>query len=107
MFPHCVSASADSAGLVFSFIANKESGKFDDLENDPSVNISWSDANTNWASAAGKATVITDAEKIKPIFNPMVKAWFDDKKDGVHTGDYNDPRVACIQVVPDEIRYVS
>jgi hypothetical protein len=37
----------------------------------------------------------------------MVSAWFDDKKDGVHTGDYNDPRVACIQVVPDEIRYVS
>lgn len=33
--------------------------------------------------------------------------WFDDKKDGVHTGDYNDPRVVCIQIVPDEIRYVS
>jgi general stress protein 26 len=37
------------------------------LENDPSVNISWSDTNTNWASAAGKATIITDSEKIKPI----------------------------------------
>ena len=32
-------------------------------------------------------------------------AWFGDLKDGVHRGDASDPRVALIEVVPDEIRY--
>lgn len=32
-------------------------------------------------------------------------AWFGDLKDGVHKGDSNDPRVALIRVIPDEIRY--
>jgi hypothetical protein len=29
--------------------------------------------------------------------------WFGDLGDGKHTGDYNDPRVAVIQVVPSEV----
>ncbi len=32
-------------------------------------------------------------------------AWFGDLGDGVHKGDRNDPRVAVIEVIPDEIRY--
>lgn len=32
-------------------------------------------------------------------------AWFGDLGDGVHKGDQNDPRVAIIEVIPDEIRY--
>ena len=32
-------------------------------------------------------------------------AWFGDLKDGIHKGDQHDPRVAVIQVIPDEIRY--
>lgn len=36
----------------------------------------------------------------------MLKGWFGDLKDGKHTGDWDDPRVAVIQVVPAEIRYV-
>ena len=55
---------ASDAGLVFSFVANHDSGKFDDLEVHPEVNISWSDpASTNWASAAGKATILKDAAR--------------------------------------------
>lgn len=34
-----------------------------------------------------------------------LSAWFGDLKDGVHKGDENDPRVAIIEVIPDEIRY--
>ena len=33
-----------------------------------------------------------------------MKAWFDDKKDGKHTGDHNDPRVVLLDVQPEEIR---
>ncbi|KAK4057246.1 hypothetical protein OIO90_001743 [Microbotryomycetes sp. JL221] len=97
---------ADTSGLVFQFIANTESGKFDDLEANPDVNISYSDpSSTNWASAAGKATIVTDNEQIKAVWNPAVKAWFGDLGDGKHTGNYDDPRVAVIRVEPAEIRY--
>ena len=43
---------------------------------------------------------------IKELWSPMLKGWFGDLKDGKHTGDWDDPRVAVIQVVPAEIRYV-
>lgn len=117
-------SAAGTDGLVFSFIANTDSGKFDDLTHDEQVNISWSSpSSTNWASAAGTASVLKDVEHIKPLWNPAVKAvstllcikrrteltslfdlqWFGDLGDGKHTGDYNDPRVAVIQVVPAEV----
>jgi hypothetical protein len=31
--------------------------------------------------------------------------YFGDLGDGIHKGDENDPRVAVIEVVPEEIRY--
>ncbi|GAA5866956.1 hypothetical protein JCM1840_005919 [Sporobolomyces johnsonii] len=97
---------ASSQGLVFSFIANTDSGKFDELEHDENVNVSWSDpSTTDWASAAGRAKVIKDVEVIKKLWHPALKAWFGDKKDGVHTGEPEDPRVAVLEVIPSEIRY--
>ena len=34
-----------------------------------------------------------------------IAPYFGDLGDGVHKGDENDPRVAAIEVVPDEVRY--
>jgi hypothetical protein len=34
-----------------------------------------------------------------------IGSYFGDLGDGIHKGDENDPRVAAIEVVPDEIRY--
>lgn len=34
-----------------------------------------------------------------------IASYFGDLGDGVHKGDENDPRVAVIEVVPDEVRY--
>ena len=34
-----------------------------------------------------------------------IGSYFGDLGDGIHKGDENDPRVAIIEVVPDEIRY--
>ncbi|BGP16954.1 hypothetical protein JCM10213_007399 [Rhodosporidiobolus nylandii] len=97
---------ASHQGLVFQFVANTDSGKFDELQHDDSVNVSFADpSSTDWASAAGKASVVKDVETIKKLWNPMIKAWFGDLKDGVHTGEPGDPRIAVIQVIPSEIRY--
>ncbi|GAA6004182.1 uncharacterized protein JCM10292_007278 [Rhodotorula paludigena] len=99
-------APASHKGLVFQFIANEESGKFDELKNDEHVNFSFQDpSSTDWASIAGKASVKKDEATIKALYNPTIKAWFGDLKDGVHTGEPGDPRIAVIEVVPDEIRY--
>ncbi|GJN91134.1 hypothetical protein Rhopal_004152-T1 [Rhodotorula paludigena] len=121
-------APASHKGLVFQFIANEESGKFDELQNDEHVNFSFQDpSSTDWASIAGKASVKKDEATIKALYNPAIKArrpadpvqelpigahggkltivlgqWFGDLKDGVHTGEPGDPRIAVIEVVPDE-----
>lgn len=73
-----------------------------DSNNDSSVNIAYLDSKTgDWVSISGKAVINTDRSKVKKHFSAGLKAWFDDKKDGTHTGDENDPRVALIDVHPD------
>lgn len=88
----------------------------------------------HWASVSGVARVIEDRSVIKKywssgyvpvtaILRPRtnegrrlqnnltffflysIGSYFGDLGDGIHKGDANDPRVAAIEVVPDEIRY--
>ncbi|KAG0148669.1 hypothetical protein CROQUDRAFT_654504 [Cronartium quercuum f. sp. fusiforme G11] len=93
-------------GLVFEFIANNHSGKFEELAQDHACNVSFYDSSsTDWVSVAGQAKIIDDHEEIKKIWKPSLKAWFGDLGDKKHTGDYNDPRVSAIRVTPTEIRY--
>merc|ERR1712137_405791 len=97
---------ASKKGLVFEFIANNHSGKFDELKNDPACNVSFYDSsNTDWVSVAGQAKIIQNPDEIKKIWSPTIGAWFGDLGDGKHTGNYDDPRVSAIQVKPTEIRY--
>lgn len=67
--------ASKEAPFVFAFLANSESGKFDELEADSKVNVSVYDSkSTNWLSVAGEAKVNTDKARIKEVFNPMVSA---------------------------------
>ncbi|KAF8972989.1 hypothetical protein BDZ97DRAFT_1649208 [Flammula alnicola] len=92
--------------LTLNFIANNASHKFEELQNDSHVNVCFlHPATTNWASFSGKATIMEDRDEIKKHWSSRLSAWFGDLKDGVHKGDVNDPRIALIQVIPDEIRY--
>ena len=114
--------------VTLVFIANRASHKFDEIENDGHVNVSFFDeSSTNWASYSGIAKISQDKEKIAKHWNTAyvsmhhllvprrsahlrmvlrrISAWFGDLGDGVHKGDQNDPRVAIIEVVPNEIRY--
>lgn len=93
---------------VFSFYQNAESGKTQDIETDPNVNIAYIDPKTSdWVSISGKAVLNKDKSKVKKHWHSALSAWFDDKKDGTHTGDENDPRVTLLDVHPEEIRYYS
>ncbi|PIL35905.1 hypothetical protein GSI_01565 [Ganoderma sinense ZZ0214-1] len=92
--------------ITLVFIANCVSPKCDEIQNDVHVNVSFYDTpSTNWASYAGKARISQDKDKIAKHWSPTTAAWFGDLGDGVHKGDQNDPRVAVIEVIPDEIRY--
>jgi len=88
------------------FFANKASHKFDELDNDAHVNVSFCNAKTtSWASYSGVAKVSQDRELIKKHWHSGLSAWFGDLKDGIHKGNEDDPRVAIIEVIPNEIRY--
>jgi len=92
--------------LNLAFIANNASHKFDELENDAHVNVSfYNEKTTDWASYAGIAKISLDREQIKKYWSPMFAGYFSDLGDGVHKGDVNDPRVALIEVIPEEIEY--
>ncbi|KAL5528143.1 hypothetical protein ACEPAF_7279 [Sanghuangporus sanghuang] len=92
--------------LTLYFLANNVSHKFEELQSDSNVNVSFYDEkSTNWASFAGTATVSQNKELIKKLWSPLTSAYFGDLKDGEHKGDENDPRVSVIEVVPNEIKY--
>ncbi|CAA7261784.1 unnamed protein product [Cyclocybe aegerita] len=94
--------------LTLTFIANNASHKFEEIQNDSHVNVSFlNPSTTSWASFSGRAKIIEDREIIRTKWSSTISAWFGDLKDGIHKGDVNDPRVAMIQVIPDEIRYWS
>ncbi|KAG6885924.1 hypothetical protein C0993_007942 [Termitomyces sp. T159_Od127] len=92
--------------LNLVFLANNASHKFDEIENDAHVNVSFfSNDTTAWASFSGKARISRDQDVIKKYWSSYVSAYFGDLKDGVHKGDQSDPRISVIEVLPDEIRY--
>ncbi|KAG6831568.1 hypothetical protein H0H87_004787 [Tephrocybe sp. NHM501043] len=92
--------------LNLVFLANNVTHKFDEIEHDAHVNVSFlNNETTAWASFSGKARVSKDKDVIKKHWSSYVSAYFGDLKDGVHKGDETDPRISVIEVVPDEIRY--
>lgn len=98
-------AAATMEGDVYSFYFNQESGKTDDINADDQVNLAFLNPKTgDWVSIAGKANINTDRSKVKKHWSSSLKAWFNDKGDGKHTGDENDPRVALLDVYPEVSR---
>merc|ERR1712225_97941 len=99
MHSRAMAPASKEAPFVFEFLANAESGKFDELQQSEKVNIAVYDTNsTNWISVAGDASTSTDQSRIEEIFNPAISAWFGDLGDGKHTGKPGDPRIQLINV---------
>ncbi|KAF8514146.1 hypothetical protein JB92DRAFT_2789643 [Gautieria morchelliformis] len=100
------SDSLSGNNLHFFFIGNNASGKFDEIENDDHVNVSFFEpSSTDWASITGVARISKDKELIKKHWSTVIAGYFGDLGDGTHKGNEDDPRVSIIKVVPDEIRY--
>ncbi|GKU02622.1 unnamed protein product [Fusarium langsethiae] len=91
-------AATETGGIDLLFHTNTESGKTDDLDADPHVNISFINASGEWASIAGNASISTDRSLVAKHYSPTLKAWLGDLGDGVHDGSENDPRIGIIRV---------
>ncbi|KAL9569703.1 hypothetical protein ACKAV7_006181 [Fusarium commune] len=91
-------AATETGGIDLLFHTNTESGKTDDLDADPHVNVSFINASGEWASIAGNASISTDRSLVSKHYSPTLKAWLGDLGDGVHDGSKNDPRIGIIRV---------
>ena len=88
----------ENGGIDLLFHCNNESGKANDLDQDPHVNLSFINMTGEWASISGLASVVSDRELVKKHYSPQLKAWLGDLEDGVHDGSENDPRIGIIRV---------
>lgn len=100
-------AVAKRTGPDFLFLANKNSNKFSDLEQNKEVQISFQDIKTqDWISISGKAITTDNSDpRIKDVWSRGASAWFGDLGDGVHTGGPEDPRMTLIEIKSSYVSY--
>jgi general stress protein 26 len=70
--PMAVQETEDD-GTVW-LLAARDSGKVDQIEGDPHVGLVYVDKGT-YVSATGRATVSTDEERKRELWNPWAEAW--------------------------------
>lgn len=100
-------AVAKRNGPDFLFLANKHSSKFQDLDQNKEVQITFQDLKTqDWVSISGKATTTDNSDpRIKDVWSRGASAWFGDLGDGVHDGTASDPRMTLIEIKANYISY--
>ena len=93
-------------GADLWFMANGESEKFDEIANDPHVNVAYfRDRTREWVSVSGHAILSRDRDLIDSLYKPDWKTWLGDTGDGRRDGGIHDPRIALILVEADAVTY--
>jgi Uncharacterized stress protein (general stress protein 26) len=88
---------ADDEGNLW-FLSADDSHKNIEIKNDSSVQLLFQGSDySDFLNLYGKATVSNDKQKIKELWNPMLKVWFTEGED--------DPRISVIKVQPLEGYY--
>ena len=96
-----------TSGVDLWFMTNIETHKLDDLMTDPHVNLAYYNMKSReWVSVAGLATVTTDRELVRELYEPDWKAWLGDEG-GERDGSPNDPRIALILVEAESVTYLK
>lgn len=87
----------DDRGQLW-FLSASDSGLNAELEVDPVVRLYFQGStHSDFLQLTGRATVSADKNKIKELWEPILKTWF--------TGGIDDPRIRVIQVSPTEGYY--
>ena len=83
---------------VFWFLSANDSHKNEELQKDPSVQLLFQGSpHSDFLNIYGIATISEDKEKIKELWQPILKTWF--------TEGVDDPRISVIKVDPTEGYY--
>ncbi|KAI9727299.1 MAG: hypothetical protein M1828_006918 [Chrysothrix sp. TS-e1954] len=98
-------AAKEGHGIDLIFHANTESGKTDDLQANPKINLAFLQPSGEWASLSGEAEVVTERSFIHKYYSPALKAWLGDLGDGKHDGGPDDPRICAIKVKASTAQY--
>jgi len=89
------------------FVTNIETDKIDEIEHDPHVCVGYyDDATREWVSVSGTATVTQDRARIRELYEPDWKVWFEDDG-GERDGGPDDPRLALILVDAHTVHYMK
>lgn len=79
-------------GTLYFLVAN-DSHTYEDIRNEPEVKLYFQgSAHSDYLYLQGRAALSADKDKIKELWNPLLKTWF--------TNGENDPRIAIIEVYP-------
>lgn len=82
----------------FWFLSANDSYKNQQLAEDPSVQLLFQGSDySDFLCIYGSATISEDRQKIKELWNPMLKVWF--------TEGIDDPRISVIRVEPEKGYY--
>ncbi|HYF32092.1 MAG TPA: pyridoxamine 5'-phosphate oxidase family protein [Chitinophagaceae bacterium] len=80
------------------FLSAIDSHKNEEITEDPTVQLLFQGSDySDFLHLYGIATISRDKQKIKELWNPMIKTWF--------TGGVDDPRITVIKVEPTEGYY--
>lgn len=91
--PMAIAETTESGKLWF--ISNAQSGKQDELADDPHVNVAM-EGGGRFLSVTGRARVVKDAKKAEDLWSEAQRVWFS----GPH-----DPELVLIEVLPSVAEY--
>lgn len=87
----------DEQGNIW-FLSSDDSHKNSEMQHDPHAQLLFQGSkHTDFLSVYGTAIISKDKEKIKELWQPIVKDWFTEGED--------DPRITVIKVEPSEGYY--
>ncbi len=82
----------------FWFLSAKDSNKNMEIKDDSTVQLLFQGSkHSDFLSVVGRATISHNKEKIKELWEPIVKTWF--------TEGVDDPRISVIRVQPESGYY--
>lgn len=89
------------------FVTNRETHKVDEIEADPNVCLGYYDNDSReWVSVSGTAALVVDRDRIRDVYAPDWKAYFEDEG-GDRDGGPDDPRLALICVDAQSVHYMK
>jgi general stress protein 26 len=92
-----ITQESDDDGVLWFFTSDHQA-KAQELEDDPRVNVSYSNPSAQrYVSVSGLGEVVHDEEKKRKLWKPIYKAWFPDGVD--------DPHLSLLKVYIEKAEY--